>query len=406
MANGLLDFMQTPAGLGLLGAVAGGFAGARRGTPFNNVGRGLLGGVASYGNALDREQQAQQFAAQEQDRAQGRELRELQMAQARAQMEREQGQQKWREGLPNAIQQSQAQYGAGEEGPTMTPGNPNALRDYAMLPNSPFADDILQRQLFPKAADTKVVGDTLLALENGGVRELYRAPAKPEAAPSSVREYQYGQADPAFNAWLLNNKKAGANNVNVDARNIHTQEGEQSKVYGKGLGEMRLEIQNAGYQAPRTITQVERMNELLQGVEGGSLANAGLQIANFANSLGFKIDPKLGDKQAAESLAVEMALSMRKAGTGPMTDKDFENFAKAVPNLAKTAEGRAQISATLVAKAERDMQIAAMARDYAQKNNGVIDDRFLSEVSQFIANNPVAPKQQATSNDGWSVRRK
>lgn len=51
---GLLDFMQTPQGLGLLGAAAGGLAGARRGTPFNNVGRGLAAGLTAYQSANDQ----------------------------------------------------------------------------------------------------------------------------------------------------------------------------------------------------------------------------------------------------------------------------------------------------------------------------------------------------------------
>lgn len=66
--RGLLDFIKTPEGQGLLGAVAGGMAGARRGAPINSIGRGLLGGVASFGNALDREQQAQQLAVTNQFR--------------------------------------------------------------------------------------------------------------------------------------------------------------------------------------------------------------------------------------------------------------------------------------------------------------------------------------------------
>lgn len=408
MAEGLLGFLGTPAGQGLLAAAAGGLAGARRGTPVNNIGRGLLAGTAGYAQGLDREQQAQQLAMQQQDRAQMNELRNLQMAQARTQMEREQGQQAWRQGLPDVMKQAtETSYGASDAGPTMTPANPDALKKYAMLPNSPFADEILKQTLFPKPQEAFTLGEGQVRYGPDG-KIMAQGPAKPVnyndlIIPDGAGGYKINDLVVGAKSAIA---KAGKPEISVDARNINTQEGEQSKVYGKGLGEMRLEIQNAGYQAPRTITQVERMNELLQGVEGGSLANAGLQIANFANSLGFKVDPKLGDKQAAESLAVEMALSMRKAGTGPMTDKDFENFAKAVPNLAKTAEGRAQISATLVAKAERDMQIAAMARDYAQKNGGVIDDRFLSEVSQFIASNPITPKPQAASNDGWSARRK
>ena len=57
----LLDFMNTPAGMGLLSAVAGGLAGARRSTPINNVGRGLLAGLEGYSNTQDEILKRQQM---------------------------------------------------------------------------------------------------------------------------------------------------------------------------------------------------------------------------------------------------------------------------------------------------------------------------------------------------------
>jgi hypothetical protein len=51
---GLLDFISSPAGVGLLSAVAGGMAGARRGTPWNNAGRAGLAGLTGYAQANDQ----------------------------------------------------------------------------------------------------------------------------------------------------------------------------------------------------------------------------------------------------------------------------------------------------------------------------------------------------------------
>jgi hypothetical protein len=213
--------------------------------------------------------------------------------------------------------------------------------------------------------------------------------AKP---PTSVQEFLYGQQNPAFNAWDKSRKKAGATNVNVEgSKNIMTQESEQSKAFGKGMGDLRIEIQKAGFAAPAQLNKLDRMDELLSGVEGGKYAPLGLEIANAARSLGINIDPKLGNKQASEALAVEMALAMRPPGSGPMTDKDFDNLMLTVPGLSKTAEGRKQISQTMRAKAKRDIEIAKKARAYAAKNNGVLDDAFLDEVAQFVADNPVVP---------------
>jgi hypothetical protein len=61
--GGLLDFIKTPEGQGLLSATFGGLAGARNGTPWNNLGRAGMAGVMGYGNAQDR--QAQQGEAEQ-----------------------------------------------------------------------------------------------------------------------------------------------------------------------------------------------------------------------------------------------------------------------------------------------------------------------------------------------------
>ena len=53
--GGLLNWFSSPAGQGLLSAVAGYAAGARRGTPVNNLGKGLLSGVTGYSNALEEQ---------------------------------------------------------------------------------------------------------------------------------------------------------------------------------------------------------------------------------------------------------------------------------------------------------------------------------------------------------------
>ncbi len=49
--GGLLDFVQTPMGMGLLSAAFGGLAGARRGAPLNSLGAAGLAGVAGYNSA-------------------------------------------------------------------------------------------------------------------------------------------------------------------------------------------------------------------------------------------------------------------------------------------------------------------------------------------------------------------
>jgi hypothetical protein len=109
--QGLLDFVKTPEGQGLLSAVAGGLAGARRGTPLNNVGRGLLTGLQGYGNA-------QQLQQQEAESAMNRQVRDLQIKTAQQQMQEKEEQRKAFEGFNPQMLATQGAL-AGGGGPTM-----------------------------------------------------------------------------------------------------------------------------------------------------------------------------------------------------------------------------------------------------------------------------------------------
>ncbi len=73
---GLLDFINTPEGVGLLSAVAGGLATARRGTPLNNLGRAGIAGLTGYSQAKDDIYQKDQLKK-------ANELRDIQIAEAK-----------------------------------------------------------------------------------------------------------------------------------------------------------------------------------------------------------------------------------------------------------------------------------------------------------------------------------
>jgi type II secretory pathway pseudopilin PulG len=199
--------------------------------------------------------------------------------------------------------------------------------------------------------------------------------------------------------------RAGKPVVNVDARNFNTQESEQSKAYGKTLGEQRGVITQAGFDAPKKLAQLDRMEQLIGGLDaGGKAAPLAADIASYAQSMGIKLDPKLGAKEAAQALAIEMASNMRAPGTGPMTDKDFDNFLRRVPDLSKTPEGRKQITGTMRAALQRDLEASKFARDYAKANGGVIDDNFYDAMADFYAKNPViTPQLPATNARGQAL---
>lgn len=111
---GLLDdfsqFVKTPEGMGLLSAVAGGLAGANRGTPINNIGRAGLAGVMGYGNALDRQERTAENALQNQ-------YRNMQIAELKRKQEADQRiRQAAKDSILTPEQQAIGQFGPTNEG--------------------------------------------------------------------------------------------------------------------------------------------------------------------------------------------------------------------------------------------------------------------------------------------------
>ncbi len=362
------------------------------------LGTAGLGAMGDLNQATQAKQRRDLLAQEEKNRAAELLMKQQQMQQLIAEQQRKAA---IDAAYAGAIRTPEQQAMAANGGPTMTaanaaPGMAPAIDQKALIQGLMKADPMAAYQMLqPKPADYKVVGDALVSVGPQGVKEAYRAPAKPEPLPSDVRAFQFGQQNPEFNEWKRAQAAAGATRVNVDAGQRF--ENAYSSAQGKSFSETMENINRAGFTAPAQIRKLERMTQLLEGVDGGRLAPLGLEVASAANSIGIKIDPKLGNKEASQALAREIAGGFRQPGTGPMTDKDFENFLLQVPDLAKSAEGRQQITSTMRAALNRDIQLAKMAREYERKN-GKLDGGFMDEAAQFIAENPVVGNPQ-----GWQL---
>lgn len=89
MANGLLDFISSPAGIGLLSAAAGTMAGARRGQPWNTAGRGAIAGLTGYAQANEDILRKQQLDEAQKMQGLQRQQLEGQLAQQQRGLQRE-----------------------------------------------------------------------------------------------------------------------------------------------------------------------------------------------------------------------------------------------------------------------------------------------------------------------------
>lgn len=355
--NGLLDFAKTPEGQGLLAAVAGGLAGARRGEPINSLGRAGLAGVAGYGNALQ---------------TQGvQELRDLQRQKTNADLAEAQRKQAARDAYRSTLKPDQQQLF--DVAPDKLIENLPQFQKPQLVEIADPNEPLRTQKVWMKP------GETQGSVAGFGVM--------PEILDSRVQTVKRSIA------------KAGAPTVNVNTN----QEKEESKVVGKGFGEQYMGIQNADFSANNKIATLDRLSNLMQGVNTGKFEPSRAQLAAAAESLGMKFDPTLGSKQAIEAISNEMALQARNpsggAGMpGAMSDKDREFLVNITPGLSKTPHGNRLIIDTNRKLAQRDKQVAKIAREY-RKRNGTLDEGFYEELNQFSAKNPLFPqKEQAPAS--------
>lgn len=163
-------------------------------------------------------------------------------------------------------------------------------------------------------------------------------------------------------------------------------------------------MQDAGAAAASRINNLSRINTLLGDFEGGKFTNTQTGLASAMNSLGIKIDPKLGNKEAAAALGNEMALKLRDPANGggmpgAMSDADREFLRSMVPNASQTAEGRKLMIDAGIKVAQRDQQVAQFARQWRAKQ-GRLDKpdvnglTFADHLQQWSSRNPLFPVKQ------------
>lgn len=326
--QGLLDFIKTPEGQGLLAGAFGYAANAQRGAPINSIGRGGLAGLLGYSNALERQDQQAENQFQ-------RQYRNMQMDQMRGQLDRQRAQDDWRKNLPTIIGQSQTTYGAGDEGPTINRGNPQALQEYLMRPESPFADKMLERQLFPQEADYKVVGNSLLQVGPNGVTEAWTAPEK--INPNQPFIYKDGQIIPntAYQQFELERSSRSApRNSTTTINNVDTTGRAFWGDFGKGQADALIQEGQAARTGMGTIKMIDDVVPRLSQAFTGPGAEYRNTAVGALRSIGIDIDEKrFGNTQYIQKQLGEVVLGkIKQLGANP-SNADLTFINQTVPRI-------------------------------------------------------------------------
>lgn len=328
---GLLDFIKTPEGQGLLSAAFGGLAGARRGTPLNNLGRAGLAGLGGYVDATDRVTQQDQLAKMNQ-------MRDLQLKQAQQQMADAEArkllaqQSAMSPGAMAVSQNGGPTLAAANALPTTQPGfdfkrYAAGLAGLGDVQGSLAIQEAIKKQA-PKLLSV-APGNVVIDEATGETK--FTAPNKPAEQPSAVREYEYAKQQGyggTFEQFQLAQKRAGATNIGMPKVELKMGESvagqigplaKDSRTQAQGAVGMfdsadRIQkaLDSGKVSAGPFTTQVQTVKQLIQKVGGGN--DEGIRQT----------------RQVIKGLA-QMSVEARKelAGQGQVTESEAAAVAKA-----------------------------------------------------------------------------
>lgn len=224
---------------------------------------------------------------------------------------------------------------AAQAAPGMAPG----FDQNALIRGLTQADPMTAAQLLqPKPADYRVVGDALLQVGPGGVKEAYRAPAKPEAMPSAVREYEYARQQGyqgTFQQFQIEQRRAGATNVSVN-----NAEKPLVNTIATGLGKQLDDGLSAARAASTAIVNAQNLRKAAESgnIIAGPTASVRIPLLQIGQMIG------VGGKNDAERLS--------------NTRQAVQTMAQAELDAAQQMKGQGQIT-----EAERDIIRRAAAGD-------------------------------------------
>jgi hypothetical protein len=186
---------------------------------------------------------------------------------------------------------------------------------------------------------------------------------------------------------------------------LEAAQGRYDEAVQTDLAGRRKTIYDSAEVASSKITDYQRLSQLLAQHDGGTLSPKGLEIARTLNSMGLKIDPSTGNKEAAQALANKMALDLRNpaggAGMpGAMSDADRQFLANMIPSLGTTAEGRAQMIGYATAIERRKVEVAQFARNYESKY-GRLDNEFFDQLQRWSSGHPLFTRPSRGATGGW-----
>ena len=285
------------------------------------------------------------------------------------------------------------------------------------------------KQLLNPAVETTNVaeGGSLVNKATGEV--LYKNPKNQLEKTSNdfmVWKEMGGAANTRFPTFTKYNEFLKENDgINVE---VNTGDNSGDSPYVKGeLEKLFIDTNNEALSTGQNMNDLQQMMRYMeQAGKTGTGTEGILGAKKLANRLGWDFDEeKLGAQEAMRSLANKLALSMKKPGSGVMTDKDFQVFMDSNPSLGNTYEGNMRIIKYAMDSHKSRQELAKQIRAYkrgtkgmygSDKKAGQMDDGIYDFVNDYWEGVAERRRTDANlaggldasgnfSNDAFKVRR-
>lgn len=208
-----------------------------------------------------------------------------------------------------------------------------------------IADKLDPREEF--YAPTEANGQFFQASKSGAIQGINGFAPKAPQPPTSVQEFQFGQGNPAYNQWLLEQNKAKGTNV------VNQLPG-QSKFQDTLAAEWAKQMPVMETQAVKAAQMNEGLNRIIslaqQGTYNGALAPGVIGANQFLASFGLTADPqKLANSRESQALLNQLVLDFMGANGGArgFTEKETAILMDAFPKLIDDPGSRVRIARML-----------------------------------------------------------
>jgi hypothetical protein len=146
----------------------------------------------------------------------------------------------------------------------------------------------------------------------------------------------------------------------------------------KQFGEMQKQINTNAELVPRMEVIAQALES--GNVETGRYAEAILPLQQWAQSLGWRDDKNLPQKEQVASAMAFMIPRMRVPGSGATSDSEMDAFKKSITNYANTTEGNIILARTFLQLHARQRRALSLAQQYLRDNKSLTGfDKFAEE---------------------------